>query len=400
MLAMNPSILTLFWHILSHKHYFCHMQLYLDQIGLGVFIVFCTVAAIQVSYYIFLFRRLAVYKPKNAVDNTNEPISVIICARDEADNLINNLPGVMFQEYPSKHEIIVVNDNSTDQSKYIIEEFQKAFTDKLKHLELKQEAKMIIGKKFPLSMGLKSAKFETVLLTDADCVPATEFWVRQFQNTYTEGIEIVLGYGAFHKRPGVLNKLIRFETFHSALQYFSYALAGIPYMGVGRNLSYKRELFMKNKGFSSINMIPSGDDDLFINKVATKKNTAIVVDPASHTLSKAKETWKDWMRQKYRHYTTTKYYKPKHKFWLGLYSFSFGLLFPTFIVAAILFNWWIALSVLAFRWLIQGIIYFKSMKKLNESDLFPFYILLDLWMFVYYIVAFPSFFKKPKQKWD
>ncbi len=376
------------------------MQLNLNQIGLGIFVIFCTVTAIQVLYYIILFRRLAVYKPNTSIDKTSEPISVIICARDEAENLLNNLPGVMVQEYPSKYEIIVVNDNSIDQTKYIIEEFQKAFTDKLKHIELKQEAKMIIGKKFPLSMGLKSAKFETVLLTDADCVPASENWVRQFQNTYIEGIEIVLGYGRFHKKKGLLNALIRFETFHSALQYFSYALAGIPYMGVGRNLSYKRELFMKNKGFSSINMIPSGDDDLFINKVATKTNTAIVINPDSHTLTEAKKTWKDWMRQKYRHYTTTKYYKPKHKFLLGLYSVSFGLLFPLFTLAAILFNWWIALSVLAFRWLIQGIIYFKSMKKLNESDLFPYFILLDLWMFVYYIIAFPSFFRKPKQKWN
>jgi hypothetical protein len=171
-------------------------------------------------------------------------------------------------------------------------------------------------------------------------------------------------------------------------------------MGVGRNLSYKRELFMKNKGFSSINMIPSGDDDLFINKVATKKNIAIVIDPESHTLSEAKKTWDGWFTQKYRHYTTTKYYRPKHKLWLGLYSISFGMFFPYCIASAIMYNWWISLSILAFRWLIQGIIYHKSMKKLNESDLFPLYILFDIWMFVYYIITFPSLWKKPKQKWD
>jgi glycosyltransferase involved in cell wall biosynthesis len=371
----------------------------LNLIGLIVFIIFCTVVGIQILYYLLLFSRLAFFKPKTTEGNYNEPISVIICERDEADNLVDNLPGVLVQEYPSKHEIIVVNDNSTDHSKYIIDEFSKAFPN-LKHLELKQEAKLIMGKKFPLSMGIKTAKYQTLLLTDADCVPASENWVRHFQEAYTDGIEIVLGYGSFHKQSGILNRLVRFETFHSALQYLSYALAGIPYMGVGRNLSYKRELFMKNKGFSSINMIPSGDDDLFINKVATKTNTAIVIEQEAHTLTKSKSSWSAWMRQKYRHYTTTKYYKPKHKFWLGLYSISFGMLFPYCIASAILFNWWITLSVLCFRWLIQGVIYFKSMKRLNELDLFPFFILLDIWMFIYYIFVLPALWRKPKQKWN
>lgn len=377
------------------------MEFNLSQLGLVFFIVLCTVTGIQVLYYLLLFRRLAAYKTTStdAASYNSRPISVIICARDEADNLVKNLSGVLVQEYPPKHEIILVNDNSADHTKYVVEEFQKAF-DTLKHLELKQEAKMIIGKKFPLSMGIKTAKYETLLLTDADCVPASENWVQHFQNAYTDGIEIVLGYGAFHKKPGLLNKLIRFETFHSALQYLSYALAGMPYMGVGRNLSYKRDLFMKNKGFSSINMIPSGDDDLFINKVATKLNTTIVINPEAHTLTKPKSSFKEWMRQKYRHYTTTKYYQPKHKFWLGLYSVSFGLMFPLCIASALLFNWWMALSVLGFRWLIQGIIFYKSMKKLNEQDLFPFFILLDIWMFIYYIITLPSLWKKPKQKWD
>lgn len=371
----------------------------LSLLGLIVFIIFCTVAGIQILFYLFLFRRLSFFKPTTTEDKYQEPVSVIVCARDEADNLVDNLPGILVQEYPPKHEIIVVNDNSTDHSKYIIDEFCKAFPS-LKHLELKQEAKLIMGKKFPLSMGIKTARFQTLLLTDADCVPASENWVKHFQQSYTDGIEIVLGYGSFHKKPGLLNRLIRFETFHSALQYFSYALAGIPYMGVGRNLSYKRELFMKNKGFSSINMIPSGDDDLFINKVATKSNTAIVIEHESHTLTKAKSTWNAWMRQKYRHYTTTKYYKPKHKFWLGLYSVSFGMLFPYGIASALLFNWWITLSILCFRWLVQGVIYFRTMKKLNELDLFPFYILLDIWMFIYYIFVVPALWRKPKQKWN
>ncbi|MBC7721823.1 MAG: glycosyltransferase [Pedobacter sp.] len=375
------------------------MSINLPLVGLIVFIVFCVITAIQIFYYLFLFRRLAVYKAPLKSSSISQPVSVIICARDEADNLAKNLPGILVQDYKTTHEIIVVNDNSTDETKYVIDEYKKSFKN-LINIELTQEAKLIMGKKFPLSMGIKSAKYETLILTDADCVPASEFWVQNVQEAYHDNTEIVLGYGAYRKRPGLLNKLIRFETFHSALQYFSYALAGMPYMGVGRNLSYKREVFMRSKGFSSMNMIPSGDDDLFINKVATPYNTAIMIDPASHTLSEPKKTWNDWMRQKYRHYTTSKYYKPKHKLWLGLYSLTLGLMYPLFAVSAVLYIWWIALSVLGLRLIIQAIILKKTMKQLNENDLWPFFIFFDIWMVFYYIITLPAIFKKPKQKWN
>jgi len=375
------------------------MSEYFSLIGQIVFIVFCVVAAVQIFYYLFFFRRLAVYEPPLKTATISQPVSVIICARDEADNLAKNLPGILVQDYKTTHEIIVVNDNSTDETKYVIDEYKKSFKN-LVNIELTQEAKLIMGKKFPLSMGIKSAKYETLILTDADCVPASEFWVEHVQQAYHENTEVVLGYGAYHKKPGLLNKLIRFETFHSALQYFSYALAGIPYMGVGRNLSYKREVFMRNKGFSSINMIPSGDDDLFINKVANKHNTAIMIDPASHTLSEAKKTWNEWMRQKYRHYTTSKYYKPIHKFLLGLYSLSLALFYPLFVASVVMYTWWLALSILGLRLLIQAIILYKAMKKLNEKDLWPFFILFDIWMFFYFLITAPALWNKPKQQWN
>ena len=203
-----------------------------------IFICFCAVIAIQVFYYLFFFARLAAYKEPSVEEYVEQPLSVIVCARDEAANLSKYLPGILFQDYKTTHEIIVVNDNSIDETKYILDEYKKSFKN-LTAIELTQEAKFITGKKFPLSMGIKSAKHEILLLTDADCVPATEFWIQKMQAAYNDGIEIVLGYGAYHKKPSLLNKIIRFETFHTALQYFSYALAGIPFMGVGRNLSYK-----------------------------------------------------------------------------------------------------------------------------------------------------------------
>jgi len=371
---------------------------FLTHWPLLVFVVFCLVTFIQMFYYLFFFQRLAFYKTKPKEHSIAHPVSVIVCARDEANNLENNLPDVLMQDYRYTHEVIVVNDNSHDDTKFFLDELQKAFKQ-LKHVTLEQEALHIPGKKFPLSVGIKTSKYEVLLLTDADCKPASPQWLSIMQDGYSEGKEIVLGYGAFHKKGGLLNKFVRFETFHAALQYFSYALAGMPYMGVGRNLSYKKDLFFRNKGFSSMNHVPGGDDDLFINKVATKYNTSIVVDKDAFTYSEAPKSFNEWWRQKSRHYSTSRFYKPKHQFYLSLYAFSHFFFYPLLATSIIFFNWWLALSVFGLRFFTQGFVWYKTMKKLDEKDLFPLFWLLDIWQFFYYLIFSLTLIKKPRSTW-
>jgi len=360
--------------------------------------LFIVVTAIQLFYYGWFFSRVAFFNPKSKVQSQQHPVSVIICSRDEDENLARNLPGVLVQQYSSSNEVVVVNDNSLDDSKYILQELKKTFKS-LHVVELTQEAVHISGKKYPLSIGIREAKYEVLLLTDADCVPASEHWIQKMQDGYDKDIEIVLGYGAYHKRKGLLNKLIRFETFHTALQYLSYALAGMPYMGVGRNLSYKKDLFLRSKGFSSINHIPSGDDDLFINKVATKNNTAVVIDPDAITRSIPKTTWGSWLRQKSRHYTTAKFYKPKHKILLGLYFATQFIYYPLLATTAILYDWRFALALFGLRLALQAFVLYKSMNKMGEKDLWPWFIFLDMWMFFYYIIFAPALWRRPRNKW-
>ena len=364
-----------------------------------IFITLCVFTAIQIFYYLFFFARLVFYKAIPKTTNYTHPVSVIICARDEADNIAKNLLGSLVQQYSTTHEIIVVDDNSFDDSKYLLEEFQKTYK-LLNVVELKQEAKHIPGKKFPLSMGIKAAKHEVVLLTDADCVPASEFWIDKMQETYADDTEIVLGYGAYHKKKGLLNKLVRWETFHTALQYFTYALAGIPYMGVGRNLSYKKTIFFRHKGFAAHNNIPSGDDDLFINTAATKTNTKINIDPDTFTLSNPVDTWAQWKKQKNRHYTTSKFYKPLHKFLLGLYSFSHFMFFPLLMASLVCVSWQWSLLVFGLRFLTQAFIFYPAMKRLNEKDLYPLFLFFDVWMFFYYVIFAFALIKKPKNAWN
>lgn len=371
------------------------LKIHWREVMFGVFLL---VTAIQLFYYLYFFRRLAFFSVREKIKSQQHPVSIVISARNEAAELAKNLPGVLVQTYRTTHEVIVVNHNSFDETTYLLEELQKTFRH-LQPVTLKQEAIGIPGKKYPLSIGIKEAKHEIILLTDADCIPASEFWIQKMQNGYSEKTDVVLGYGAYHKRPGLLNKLIRFETFHTALQYFSYALAGTPYMGVGRNLSYKKGLFLRNKGFSAINHVMSGDDDLFISMVAGKHNTTIVIDEEAITLSEPPKNFKGWMRQKTRHYTTGKYYKPVHKFLLGLYSFSHFLFYPLFVCCLLWYDWRWALPVFVIRFLLQATVYYKAMRKLNEKDLFPWWWMLDLWMFFYYIIFAPTLWKKPRKEW-
>ena len=363
-----------------------------------VFYSFCLVTFIQLFYYLYFFLRLAFYKVKPAATSQTHPLSVVICARDEAANLAKNLPGTLVQKYRTTHEVIVVEDNSFDESKYILEEYQRTFKQ-LQIVELKQEARFIPGKKFPLTVGIKTAKHEVVLLTDADCVPASEFWIEKMQEGYKNGVEIVLGYGGYHKKKGFLNRLIRWETFHTAMQYLSYARAGLAYMGVGRNLSYKKSVFFRHKGFSSHNHVASGDDDLFINKAATKLNTAIVIDRDAFTLSEPLKTWREWRRQKMRHLSTGKYYKPRIKILLGLYSFTHFLFYPLFVASLLFFSWKIVLIIFGARTIVQAFIFYKTMKRLNEKDLFIWFLFFDVWMFFYYLSFSFSLFKRPRDSW-
>lgn len=371
---------------------------FLSEPGNIIFFVFCIITFVQLFYYLFFFLRLALHKTKPKNLSQTHPISVIICARDEAANLAKNLPGALVQKYNTTHEVIVVNDNSLDESKYVLEEYQRSFKQ-LQLVELKQEARFIPGKKFPLSIGIKTAKHEIVLLTDADCVPASEFWIEKMQEGFYDGIEIVLGYGPLHKKKGFFNKMVRWETFHTALQYLSYAKSGIAYMGVGRNLSYKKAVFFRHKGFSAHNHVPGGDDDLFINKAATKKNTAIIIDKDAFTLSEPASTWKQWVTQKKRHYTTRKYYKPLHKFLLGLYAFSLFLFYPLFLLSLFLFGWKLTLLVFAIRFFTQAFVIFKTTNLLDEKDLFPWFLFFDVWMFFYHVMFATAVFKKPAKKW-
>jgi glycosyltransferase involved in cell wall biosynthesis len=348
-----------------------------DTNGLIVFSVFLAVLFLQLFYYLFFYLRLAFYKPK-AVNTGTEPVSVIICARNEEDNLRENIPLILAQDFPD-FEVIVVNDRSYDGSYDFLKDMAEV-NPKLKVVNIDEEVIISGSKKFALTLGIKKSVNDILLLTDADCKPASPRWISQMQSNFSEKTDIVLGVGVYQKKGfSLLNQLIRFDTFFTALQYLSYSLAGQTYMGVGRNLAYRKHLFFDNKGFGSHNHIRSGDDDLFINEVAHKAKVNISVSADSQTLSAPKTSWNEWFHQKRRHLTTGPLYKTKHQFLLGTFMFSQLLFYPLLILLIVLqYNLPVVVSVFALRFLIQIIVFGKVMKTLNQRDLLLLSPVIDL----------------------
>ena len=373
-----------------------------QEIPIGLqflFIVFCVILAIQIFYYLFIFRKLAVYKSTKNVLKLPK-ISVIICAKNEANNITENLPFIIHQDYPT-FEILVIDDASSDNSLEILNAFAKEFKH-IKIVKVKNNEAFWGNKKFALTLGIKAATHNHLLFIDADCKPTSPKWIEEIAQQYTQEKTVILGYGAYSKiKNSLVNQFIRFETMLTAIQYFSWSLAGKPYMGVGRNMAYHRDEFFKADGFIKHIKIRSGDDDLFINEVANKKNTTLTIQPNSFTTSEPKHTWNEWFTQKRRHISTAKYYKNFDKFQLGLFFASQFLFIVLSVILAIFFPiWQLIVGLIVFRYIFTWIIVAKNALKLHENDLilgYPFYeiglVLIQIGLFIKNIFSKPVLWK-------
>ncbi len=355
-----------------------------------------------------MFIRLAIYKNPTGEPASIQAVSVIIAARNEYDNLEKHLELILEQNHP-KFEVVVINDCSWDQTATLLERLQIRYAH-LKVVTLLEQEKYPKGKKFALTLGIKASEHELLLFTDADCKPASNMWLRNMQTRFTPNKHLVLGYSPYKKQNGLLNMFIRFETFMTGMSYLSFALIKDAYMGVGRNLAYRKSLFFNIKGFASHNHLLSGDDDLFVNETANQQNVAIEIRKDSFMVSEPKENWASWRRQKSRHISTGKYYKGRHQFWLGVFSVShilfylslIGLLPFIFIYTdGIYVHYEQLLYMIAgaygFRLLVQLCIYYPNMKKLHDTQLIFLLPVLDLmYSFYLFIFGIGGLFSKPK----
>ncbi len=355
------------------------MLLFLNNISLIEWIVFGVVFLFFIIRLYFYFLQLKFIKKFKHTDTQNYfvPVSVIIAAKNEAKNLEKFLPEILQQDYP-EFEVVVVNDGSNDNTEEVLGKLKAKFLN-LRTTFIKADPKFTHNKKLAISIGIKAAQFEHMVFTDADCCVTSDQWLKLMTRKFQRH-EIILGYGGYLKKNSFINKLIRYDTVRIAILFLSKAASGKPYMGVGRNMAYTKTIYQKTKGFSSHYFISTGDDDLFINQASTSKNTTIEIDQNAFTYSVPPDNFREWMHQKSRHLSGSKYYSFGQKLFLGIESLSRSLFLLMIIASIIFFSnlLWLLLGL----FLLDLIIYWFTNKPLlnhlKEKDLLAPGIIFDI----------------------
>lgn len=354
------------------------MILSTDTTHLILLALFIVMALIQTWYWIGYYRRSAFAKAaKTDPPAKLPPVSVVICARNEGENLAKFLPAVLEQDYPS-FEVVVVNDCSEDNTDDVLGIMVKSYPH-LRVSMIQKDPGFTHTKKLAMLIGIKAAKNEMLVFTDADCRPASANWLREVASAIKDTTDIIIGYGAYMPEKGFLNRYIRYETMFTGMQYFGMALAGMPYMGVGRNLAYRRSFFFERGGFGPHNHVMSGDDDLFVNRNANSVNCNIMLTHDSYTLSVAQKSISAWAKQKRRHLTASAYYKKRDKFRLFLEPFSrvayYGLLTTLLIMLA---SWPVVAFIALTRLIMRAVILKKAAVTFNEPRLWFISLFFDI----------------------
>ena len=352
------------------------------------------ISVIQVSYWIIFCRCLVSNRPgkHSFIDLDPPPVSIVVCFKNEAQNLPQLLPFLCSQDYP-EYEIILVNDHSCDQSCDVI----AAYNHELINTQHLPDG--AYGKKRAQELGISTAQYDIILVTDADCSGTTQ-WIRTMvRNLPPQGM--VLGYAPLKYLGTTASLFSVFETWITAVQYCSYALAGMPYMGVGRNMIFYKSLFDKVEGHQSHMDLPSGDDDLFVNAAANHSKVVVQLDPSGHIWSDSKSSWKAFIRQKRRHLTTSFRYKLKHQMLLSLFALSqMGFYLLPVLCMILMFKCTpLILIIFAFALSIKYVLALKINTILPGRKIALLFPLMDLMLALYYLVMPIFMMKKQNSKW-
>lgn len=388
------------------------LRLYLSVKVMGMlldilWIVFLLALGVQLFYILIIFGRISFFYRNKISSNpkNSEGVTVIVAAHNEKENLRKLIPAICEQDYPN-FDVMIINDRSNDGTKSLLEEMMSRYP-KLRTVTIKYTPNHVTAKKYALTLGIKVAKNDVLLLTDADCLPQSKQWITRMTAPVREDNKtFALGFSQYSTGKGVLNNWIQFETLWTGLQYISFALWKSPFMGVGRNLSYRKSFFMEQKAFRGLWHIDCGDDDLFVNQYANGKNTAVVVDPESITISNPKTTWSSYFRQKKRHFHAGKYYKSGDKQKIGFYSFSHLLFWSAGISLLIILgleqiweHFAIILGIIIVRTILLTSVFTSARKKLEGKPTMLWTGIYDLMYLVYFWIVGAFGYQSKKVRW-
>ena len=355
------------------------------------------------AYFFWPFARRPAEAASNEPGPDAESVSIVVCARNELDNLRNLLPLLLKQDYPAPFEIVLIDDRSHDDTYLYAQQLTQYYPEKVRLVTVDRTPDGFAPKKYALTLGIKAARHPRLLFTDADCIPATNQWLRLMQRGFAQagGADLVLGFSAYAEAPGFLNHLIRYETLLPAAQYLSFAWRGWPYMGVGRNLAYTRATFTATKGFASHIRQLSGDDDLLVqDAVAQGLRVAVVADAPAHTLSEPATTWGAWWRQKRRHLSAGRAYRLADRWRVGTFVLANMLFYLAAVVLVFSPNNWVPLAVVCtLRTLFVVAVYARLSRRLQQPVIVGLLPVLDIVYFIQYLALGISLFLNRTLRW-
>ena len=356
-----------------------------------------------VAYYFWPFARRPAEAPADVLGPDLEPVSIVVCARNELNNLRRLLPLLLKQDYPAPFEIVLIDDRSRDDTYLYAQQLTQYYPSTVRLVTIGRTPEGFAPKKYALTLGIKAARYARLLFTDADCIPATNQWLRLMQRGFADngGADLVLGFSAYAEAPGFLNQLVRYETLLTAAQYLSFAWRGRAYMGVGRNLAYTRACFTATKGFASHIRQLSGDDDLLVqDAVRQRQRVAVVADPSAHTLSEPATTWRAWWRQKRRHLSAGRAYRFADRLRLGIFIGANGLFHLTTVGLLFSPNNWVSLAVVwGMRTLFVSAMYARLSRRLQQPVRIELLPVLDVAYFFQYLALGISLFLNRTLRW-
>ena len=340
---------------------------------------------IQSCYHWGLYRNLYLHSKKEKKETDTPPLSVILVAKDAASDLQKNLPAILEQDYP-EFEVIVIYEQSADDN---CEDVLKLLQEKYPHLHhsfIPDSARYISHKKLGITMGIKASHYDWLVFTEPNCRPESNQWLRKMARNFTSNTDIVLGYSNYEKTKGWFNRKITFDTMLNSMRQLGRAIGGHPYTGCGRNLAYRKSLYYNQKGFASHLNLQRGEDDLFVNRTANKKNTRIETSPESIVRITAPHFKKNWAEDKLSYNMTSHYFKGISRYVMGFETCS-RLLFFLAIIACLVYGiWiqdWITVGIASFLWLIRFILLLVVFRKtsitLGERKFYSTLLLFD-WM--------------------
>lgn len=353
------------------------------------FYIFCV--AVQCYYYLYYFTAIPKYTA-TVNEKSNQAVSVIIAVQNEEENLKHFLPLILSQSFEN-YEVVVVNNHSTDSTMHVLQALKN---DRLKVFDYTEQQ----GKKAAIQFGIEKASYDYFVFTDADCKVTSSDWLRLMVANFNNSKEIVVGYAGFFKEKGFLNRLIRYESFLNALQSFSFAIKGVGYTAVGRNMGYTREIYKRSNAFRNHAQLRSGDDDLIVNEMASAGNVGVILNPSAHTYTKAESTFSAYFNQRRRQLQAGKVYRTADKLRLALFgATNFQYYFMLIVLLLVEANILLVLSIFLFKQFIQFVVFYLSSKKTKDGDLIKWIVFIEpIYMFIIAVIGVSTWIRKV-DKW-